>query len=174
MKNTITYKSTKNIIAAAVAIISVFILLSCGGTSSTTEGQDYNKLQELVAAREFEVENDWAFPNNANNINLIGNPNYIKFKNDSVDVFLPYFGVRHSGGNYGDTEGGIVYKGPIDDYEVIENEEKRNIEIKFKGNRNGENLDFNINLFPNNKARTRVVSNQRAPISYEGKITKIN
>ena len=161
-------KYSRKISGLAFFLFASTILMSCGGSNSILDPQDFGDLEEIVAAGDFEVEHSWAFPNNANNINLIGNPNHIIVKNDSVDVFLPYFGVRHAGGNYG-AEGGIIYEGPLRDYEVEENKDKGYIDLKFNGVKDGEEMNFTVTLYPNEKARTRIVSNQRAPISYEGK-----
>lgn len=155
-----------------VFLFILITLVACGGSRHNADEGDFSELQELVEAGEFEIQNDWAFPNNSNNINLIGNPNHLIFKNDSVDIFLPYFGIRHAGGNYADREGGIVYSGPLKDYEKDTDETKGYIVLKFNGVRSGENMSFTVTLYPNKKARTRVISTQRTPISYEGKYRK--
>ncbi|MDT0647629.1 DUF4251 domain-containing protein [Zunongwangia sp. F260] len=151
-------------------LVMCVTLISCGGSRSRTSDSDlkaYEKLQELVNSRGFEIENQWAIPLRGGRINLIGNPNFIRFKGDSADVFLPYFGVRQSGGGYGEG-GGIEYKGPTEDLEIIENRENKNIRIKFDGKMGTESLSFYINLHPNGNAETSVNSNQRDAISYRG------
>ena len=166
------YRGFQIKVIIGVMLCSAFLIFSCGSSNTAADAEGYKELQELVSSRDFEIENDWAFPNSGSNINLIGNPNYIKFKNDSVDIFLPYFGVRYSGGNYGGTDGGIIYKGPMENFEIKENQQKKSIDLQFEGDQNGENLDFNLNLYSNKKVRTTVISTERAPISYEGEINK--
>ncbi|PTX43097.1 uncharacterized protein DUF4251 [Christiangramia gaetbulicola] len=161
------------LIKGGLLAIVLFILISCGGSNITEDSKDYRELQELVSTRQFEIDNNWAYPNVGGNINLIGNPNYLKIKNDSVDIFLPYFGVRHAGGSYGSDKGGFEYAGTVQNLNFKDNPAKNNIEITFETVANGENLDFRITLYPNNTARTFVRSNQRATISYEGKLSKI-
>ncbi|MCH4823110.1 DUF4251 domain-containing protein [Gramella lutea] len=169
MHNFLFYKFIPYRFYSAIYLFILFSIVACGGNKNISDEGDFSELKELVESGDFEIQNDWAFPNNSNNINLIGNPNHLIFKNDSVDIFLPYFGVRHAGGNYADTEGGIVYSGPLNDLEKDVNETKGIILIKFRGMRNGEIMNFDVTLYPNKKARTRVVSTQRTPISYEGK-----
>ncbi|MDX1762026.1 MAG: DUF4251 domain-containing protein [Christiangramia sp.] len=154
----------------SVMLCSAFIFVSCGSRSTTSDSEGFKELQELVSSRDFEIQNDWALPIGGGNINLIGNPNLIKIKNDSVEVYLPYFGVRQSGGNYGSAEGGINFEGKLDNFEIEENASKGNIEVKFEAKENNENYDFIITLFPNRKTRTRVISSQRTSISYEGEV----
>ena len=155
-----------------VKLLLIFVLASCGG-SKTVDEKDYREFRELVSSKEFEIENQWAIPLGGGNINLIGNPNFIKFENDSVDVFLPYFGVRQSGANYGSSEGGIKYNGVLSNFQMNENSRKGSIELEFEAEEDGENYSFAIDLFPNGKARTRVISNERTSISYEGQFSRL-
>ena len=149
----------------------MFLILACGSTKSSgrEDLQNYEQLGELVNSREFEIENDWAVPLRLSTWNLIGNPNFIRFKKDSVEVFLPYFGVRHSGGGYGDN-GGIKYEGLIHKLNIEEDKTKNNILIKFEGRQGSENLQFIITLFSKGNTSTSVNSSERDPISYWGNV----
>lgn len=150
----------------------LLLTLACGGVKKSGSAEavkDFQKLSELVNSGEFEIENDWLMPLGGSMINLIGNPNYIRFKADSVDVFLPYFGVRHSGGGYGRDEG-ISYKGPAKNLNITEDTVKNNIIVNFEGNDGSENLEFYITLYPAGSARTSVNSSQRQAISYHGNV----
>lgn len=158
--------------AKLLAPFFLLLILSCGGikkSGSEENLKDFEKLSELVNSREFEIENEWLMPLGGSNINLIGNPNYIRFQGDSVDVFLPYFGVRQSGGGYGGN-GGIEYKGPAKSLNITEDTVKRNILINFEGEQNNENLEFFIILFQGGSATTSVSSSQRQSISYRGDV----
>ncbi len=165
----------KQKISLVVKLMTPFILLlalACGGikeSSSAGDIKDFQKLSKLVNSREFEIEHEWLMPLGGSMINLIGNPNYIRFKGDSVDVFLPYFGVRHSGGGYG-RDGGIIYKGPPKNLDITEDTTKNNILINFEGQQNNEILEFFITLFPGGSATTSVSSSQRQSISYRGDV----
>lgn len=162
-------------LSIGVKLLVPFILLltiACGGVknSGSAESQkDFQELSELVNSREFEIENEWLSPLGGSMINLIGNPNYIRFKGDSVDVFLPYYGVRQSGGGYG-RNGGIIYKGPAENLNITEDAAKNNILLNFEGRENNENLEFFITFFPGGSATTSVSSSQRQSISYRGDV----
>ncbi|GAA4323454.1 hypothetical protein GCM10023115_52200 [Pontixanthobacter gangjinensis] len=136
------------------------------------EQEDFNELSQLVESGKFEIENTWAIPLGGGNINLIGNPNSIEIMGDSVEVYLPYFGVRQSGGSY-DGEAGIKLKDKIRNLKVDEDPTKGKIDFKFETSQNTENLNFIISLYSNNKARTQVISSQRTSISYDGIISKL-
>lgn len=157
-----------------VAPFIVFFTLACGGikkSGSEEATKDFQKLSELVNSREFEIENEWLIPLGGSAINMIGNPNFIRFEGDSVDVFLPYYGVRHSGGGYGST-GGIKYKGPAKNLNIDKDTSKNSIILNFEG-RDGdsnESLKFFITLFQGGSATTSVSSSQRQSISYRGDV----
>ena len=155
--------------------IVLITLVSCGigrNVSDRLEINDYRELEELVKTGEFGVEHEWALPLRGSMVNLIGNPNYIRFENDSVSVYLPYYGVRHSGGGYG-SEGGIKFEGIPENFEVIEGEEDGKIIVEFEADQGSENLDFRLTLFDNGNATTSVTSSQRDAISYRGKLAAL-
>ncbi|MCJ7757218.1 MAG: DUF4251 domain-containing protein [Gillisia sp.] len=166
-------KKVKSILQLVFLALGLILMsMSCGSTKDTgssTDQQNFEQLRELVNSREFEIENDWAVPLRLTTINLIGNSNFIRFKGDSVEVFLPYFGVRHSGGGYG-ASGGIEYEGPAEDLSIEENMAKNNILIKFEGRQGSEHLQFIITLFTKGNTSTSVNSSDRDPISYWGNV----
>lgn len=144
----------------------IISLMACGGAKTTNEGMA--NLRELVNSRQFEIENQWANPTSGSRVNLIGNNNFLRFNGDNVDIFLPYFGVRHAGGNYGGRDGGIIYKGPVKDLNIVEEENK--IEMRFRGEKDSEDLQFFVILYPNGNSHVVVNSSQRTSISYQGEI----
>ncbi len=149
---------------------TLLLCFSCGSSRNNSEKMEqYSDLQELVNSREFMIENQWAQPLTGSRINLIGNTNYMRFKNDSINLHLPYFGVRHSGGGY-DREGGINYEGPLKNLEINENPEKNRIKLNFKAEQNSEDLSFIVVIFSGGKVNTSVTSSQRNTISYDGEI----
>ena len=169
MKTKIIFKNSKFSILKTLALIGMFFLISCGGgkMSDAERIENMAEVKSLVESRHFEIENQWANPLGGSQINLIGNINYIRFKGDSVEVYLPYFGVRHSGGGYG-TEGGIKFEGPLENLIISENLSKKNISLEFQGKQGNESLDFNISLYSNGNSTTSVNSSQRSSISYRG------
>ena len=165
----------KIVIRKCLILLTIISLVSCGGSRNQTpaaESKAYEELKEQVNSEGFEIENQWAIPLRGGRVNLIGNPNFIRFKGDSAEIFLPYFGVRQSGGGYGDA-GGIEYNGPIENLEIIENPENRNLRINFEGKEGTESLGFHINLHANGTAETSVSSSQRDAISYRGNVKSL-
>ncbi|SKB32221.1 protein of unknown function [Salegentibacter holothuriorum] len=151
-----------------IIILSLILFQNCG---SSVDAAKVEKTNQLVESRQFEIEHDWLNPMSGSRINLIGNPNFIRFKKDSVNLFLPFFGERFSGGGY-NNEGGIIYNGPLKDLEISRDNKNTQI-IEFSARQDSEDLDFTINIYPEGTVNTRVNSSQRSFISYQGKIGKL-
>lgn len=164
-------KSEKKITGLLGSFFLILLLFSCGsGRTNGEAAREMEEIKELVSDRRFEIEHRWADPlRGGGRINLIGNPNFIRFKGDSVDIFLPYFGVRQMGGGY-NREGGIRYEGLARDLKIVEPRGERKLQLTFNGSRDSETLSFMITIFPNNRVHTNVNSSQRDAISYEGEI----
>ncbi len=163
----------------------LFLVVACGVNYSVPDINNFADLKEFAESKELQIENQWANPMRANtvtfinnpnfnsgNVNLIGNPNYIKFKGDSVDIFLPYFGVRQMGGGFND-RGGIKFEGIPEDFKRTENEAKDYVRYEFMGREDSEIYQFYITLYANGNASTSVNSSQRDNISYTGKFSRL-
>jgi hypothetical protein len=147
------------------------IFISCGSADGRVI-KDYDKLQEAINSRTFEIEHLWALPMGGGMIDLIGNPNYIRINKDSVDLFLPYFGVRHGGGGFNSHEGGLIYKGEAKNLSITE-ETKRRVKIRFEGKQDQDELRFSITIYPDGSANTSVVMAQRQTIAYRGSVRQL-
>ncbi len=158
-------------IIVVVVMITGSFFYSCGSANrDMTDDPEYRAMVEDVSDMEFEIENEWANPTQYARVNLLGNPNRIKFENDSVDVYLPFFGERYAGGAYDRDGGAIQFKGVPQNLKIQENPEKGTVKVSFEGNRDTENLDFLITIFSNGVARTSVTSTQRETIVYDGRL----
>lgn len=151
-----------------ILILSFILFQNCG---SSIDAAKIAETRELVDSRKFEIQHEWLSPMSGNRINLIGNPNYIRFYKDSVDLFLPFFGERFAGAGYND-EGGIVYEGPLKDLQINEEEKDKQV-IRFSTDQDTEDLNFIITVYPGGKVNTRVNSSHRSFISYQGEIESL-
>ncbi|MCF6349205.1 MAG: DUF4251 domain-containing protein [Flavobacteriaceae bacterium] len=174
------------------ALVIFMMLISCTSTKIVTEAQQ----KELISwgnEKPFEIISHRALPmptaafnaiansgllapgNSAGNIDLIGNPNYFKMKGDTLSVYLPYFGERRFGGNYGSTQGGIRFDGIPDGNDITWNAKKQRVEMRFKikQERDNEIYDILVFIFPNHTTRIDINSSERTPISYIGNIESL-
>lgn len=161
-------------------MLILLTILGCGSADKRMQDSpEFREIVQEIKDLDFEIENEWALPRRYNRENLLGNANRIKFENDSVNIFLPFFGERHAGGGYND-QGAIQFKGKPKDLQIEENPEKRTVNISFSGSQNTdsgsqntENLDFDITVFSNRRTRTSVTSSQRDMISYDGRVIRL-
>lgn len=175
-----------------IAILLIFIigLISCKSSKTAVSPEEFNTIKELVAQKQFEFVADWALPladnslaqlanagllgigSTSGRVNLTGNSNFMRFKNDSITADLPFYGERQiSSINNNDT--GISFNEPPKDYKVTVNEAKRSIDIHFDISDSTESFQVIMNVFRNNRARVTINSTQRNMIRYDGYIKKI-
>lgn len=163
-----------------------FSFISCG-SSQKTNSTDKWILNNLITEQTFEIESRWAQPmttgaysqavngllppgSTVGQISLIGNSNYLKMEKDSVSAYLPYFGERQMGGNYGGTNGGIEFEGVPEDLEITPTNEN-GYNIRFSINHkesNSENYKVFIQIFHDLNANVVINSSQRLGIRYRG------
>jgi len=146
-------------------ILFLSLFISCGSASNSDS--KIARTNSLVESGKFEIQHDWLTSLGGGRVNILDIPNFIRFENDSVNLFLPFFGERFSGGGY-NRDGGITYEGPVNNYELEEDKNRRI--IKFRTKQNSEIIDFTIYIFPEGNVTTRVNSTERSFISYQGNI----
>ncbi len=170
-------------------IAIAFVLCSCSGSKTVTE-QDINNLnnvQELLGTKQFSLEAQWAYPltigslsqltnagligngNTAGSINLQGNPNFMHIKNDSIHMYLPYYGERRVGGGY-NSNSAVEAKNVMRNYEIKDHSKKNAKVITFDVSQQTETYNVTITTFSNKSSSIVVNSNQRASIRYKGTV----
>jgi hypothetical protein len=175
----------------ALFVIALSFLVSCGTSKVNYTSDDMNALRELVDSKSFEIESDWAYPlpsiglnsianagllppgNNATQINLIGNANYLRIEGDSIKAQLPYYGERQIASNYGSTNTGILLNGLMKDLTVDFNEKKERYELRFQANQDTETYQVTINIFSNRQASMSINSTHRNNIAYRGAVNSV-
>ena len=158
--------------AGFLLVFAMLLFMSCGGNRGAGYVNNFEELERVANEGRFAIENQWVMPMRGSMIDLTGNSNFIRFKGDSVNLFLPYFGVRQSGGGYGDNAG-IEYKGLAEDLNFRKSSNEKNIIVEFEADQGAENFDFRIILFPDGSTNTSVTSSQRDPISYRGHVKEL-
>jgi len=175
------------IVVSILVLLIVFI--SCTSTKIVTEAQQ----KEMVLwgnETPFKIVSHRASPtptaafsavansgllapgNTAANISLIGNVNFFKMDGDTISAYLPYFGERRFGFNFGSNEGGISFNDKPLIEEISYNVKKQRVEMHFriKQERDNEVYDILIFIFANHSTHISVNSSERTPINYYGKI----
>ena len=183
----------KSHIAIFSAFCTAIFLVNCGSTSKSADNRrNGEQLERIIDEGSYEIISDMALPmmtnglnslsnaglfppgSNAGQVNLIGNPNYVRVIGDSVSVYLPYYGERQMGGGYNNDGPGIQFDGIPTNMKVVENTDKQRYEISFQMKRTSEQFNVNMFIFPNLSTAINVNSNQRFPIRYQGRSAEFN
>lgn len=131
---------------------------------------EYQKMLSLIKTADYHFEATNANPQSGQQINLIGNPNFLKVKNDTVNADMPFFGRAYSGLAYGGN-GGIEFNTELKEYEVVENTKKKSINISFKAQGKNDQYACMLSVSGSGYATLTITSNNRATISYYGNLT---
>ncbi len=176
------------------AIINIGLVLllftACKSSDSVNQSSAAEALQtrQLIEAGDFEITMNWANPmatnelnqlgnsgllgvgNSAGRISLIGTTSYMRFKGDSLQVYLPYYGTRQSGARLGNNSGAIEFEGVPREFQKEYNESKRRTDIRFEMKEDSENYNVFISVYANRNAVVSVNSSQRNSITYDGNV----
>ncbi|MCF8360552.1 MAG: DUF4251 domain-containing protein [Prolixibacteraceae bacterium] len=129
-------------------------------------------MKQIIEERNFTFRADHALPISGSSINLTTNPNYLTFSGDSVYCDMPFFGRAYRVDF--DFEGGFDFSGVPHEFEIRTKEKKQKIFIKFKIRDDFDSYHCNLTLTSEESATLTINSNNRASISYWGKISENN
>ncbi len=160
-------------------VLLVFVTIVSGQTKSDKKKikkekaeKEYVAIKKMIDSKAFVFEGDWANPTRGTMINLIGNANYLKISKDSVDVYLPYFGVLHSAVNYG-SGGGLKFNTLFKNYSVKYNDKKKRVRIKFESKNKSELFNMMLDVYGGGSASLSVSGSHRNSISYNGVVSEV-
>jgi hypothetical protein len=124
----------------------------------------------LVDSKEFEFVSVMAYPQGYKSVDMISNPNFLRFKKDTIHSEMPYFGRGYIGIGYGGS-GGLDFKGAIQDYSITKDEKKYIMKAKVKDK--SDVYDITLIVFIEGNASLTINTSNRSPINYRGSIDKI-
>lgn len=165
------------------------LILSCSSSRQNvySEAESQNLLERL-SNDPYVIELQWARPlttaemsrlygselmpaaSQSGQINIMDSANYIKKLNDTVMLYLPYFGTRQLSVNPSDSNSAIRFVGIPETYAVNFNEKKQNHSIIMKLKTRTELLNVSIQVFNKDKVQVNINSSHRTSITYSGGI----
>lgn len=170
-----------------VLIVGLLLILT-GCASQKVETPEMkrmaDKIKQKVADKDLEIFVNAANPlanqeiakigllpagSTANRI-LLNGDEYLKFKGDSLSVYLPYFGTQQLPGEYNKGTQGIQFDLPYESYKVDYNEKKKVHTLKWRLKSQREFLTVIVKLFRSGKATVYVNSSHRTAINYDGNL----
>ena len=141
-------------------------------SKNNKKAEQYQFVQELIQAGEFEFIGLRATPQKGRQVDLQSHTNYMRISNGNAAADMPYFGVAHNPG-YGGGDSGVRFDGTPIDYKVEENDKKRKVVIKFRMKEKMEVYDCILTISSIENATFSVTSSRRSSITYYGRVIKL-
>nr|WP_321409890.1 DUF4251 domain-containing protein [uncultured Carboxylicivirga sp.] len=164
-------------------IVALFIVGIIGlNYSQNSYSQDKNSRKEkqkeefaetlqLIESGNYMFVPDRALPLGGGSFDLSSHFGFLKITDNNADSDMPFFG-RAFQASYGNTEGGMKFKGEMLEKKIEINERKNSIEVIFKVSDN-DFYKVRISIFSGGSATVGITSNNRSFISYYGRISAI-
>lgn len=164
----------------------IFILAICFhfyNCKSTATIAEIENLKRVVNQKNFEITANSATPiafantrglenllppgSNLANINLVNIQNYIKVKNDSLQISLPYYGELQIATAY-NNDAGINFDGIPTTLKFEFDVKKSKYQIQYEAKLKNESINIYITLFTGKRCRFSINSSNRTSITYDG------
>lgn len=133
--------------------------------------EQQQKTEALMAGEKFIFEANRAFPMGYSSIDLTTNPNSISFTSAFIKSDMPYFGRATGGIPYGGADGGLKFEGIPEEFSIEKG--KKNYLLKAKVKDRSDSYVIHLTIFFDGGASLVITSNNRANISYNGSILKL-
>jgi hypothetical protein len=168
----------------SIAYLFVSILFLACASSKRLNEEDFSNFKNKIEDKKLEITFEWANPlglgnvrgidklfingSTQNNINLIGNQNFFRIKNDSLHIELPYYGTHQITAPTPGANIGISFEGiPKTDTLEFDNE-KQKATLKYDFKTKNDSYNMRLTLFPGNRSYLSVTSDRKTAISYTG------
>ena len=165
------------------ALIAILLLLmttpvAMGQVDSLTgrqlrnfqKDQAYKQVKDLVESGNFQFVAVWGQPQGGGRLDLNGNNNYVRIEDNHVDTFLQYFGRVYNGRIANGNNGGILFQGDMENWEVRYDEKKRKINYRFTHKTGPETYELIMRIGAGGGASVTVSSSARDFMSFDGYI----
>jgi hypothetical protein len=169
----INAKIMKNVIVLFMALLMGSSLLFAQEVSNKSMMKEekankaYAATRALIESGQFEFIADRLISSTGYTKSIITTPNNIRIKGEQVEVHLPYFGEARANTPYM-SDGGIKYKGLMEDYTVEFKDDKRRAIVRFSIDKGIEEHNFIMTIHREGNSRVTVISSGRTSISYYG------
>lgn len=166
----------KNILFTFIA--SLFFTISCTSQNMVADAQttallstkEFTFQAERISSMNAEVMNNAVLNKSLSGVQVLSYGYGITFKNNEMDVHLPFFGRAYSS-TRNQSEGGFNFTSKNFNYSETKNKKGKTI-ITIKPNDiNYVNTIF-LEVSANGKAYVSINANDRSPISFSGYISK--
>jgi hypothetical protein len=126
------------------------------------------QIEKMVSDTDFVFVARTALPTGMKSVNLTSNPNYVKFKPDLIDSYMPYFGRAYTSVGYG-SDTGLKFKGKPDEFKISKT--KKAFQINATVSSPADKFSLSLSVGFEGSASLSITSNNRSTISYQGEIS---
>jgi hypothetical protein len=163
--------------AKFTTLLIVLLFLITNGFSQEKSKKELKEEKKIEKQRQTEAMiNDTNFvfkartalPSGMRSVNLSTNPNYVKFKPDLIDSYMPYFGKAYSGVGYG-SDTGLKFTGKPEEFTIEKEAKAFQIDAVVSSTTDKFNISLSVGF--EGSATLTITSNSRSTISYQGEIS---
>ena len=154
----------------AFAVALIFGFISCGSVKPTAEQQQQQKLlREKIQSLHYRFIATFVVPRGNFQPRYLTSEYDLKISKDTVEAFLPYFGVAYEA-PADLTGGGIKFLSKDFDYRINPGKKAGNwiVNIRIRDQRN--EILLLLNIWENGNADLDVMDTSRQSISFRGKV----
>lgn len=129
------------------------------------------QVEKMLDAKSFIFIATVAFPSQVyNSVQLASSSNYLEFRPDRIESFMPFYGNAYSGVGF-DGDPGIKFKGKPEKFSVKKGKNKYIIKVIVNGEHDIYKLSLSVKF--DGDSYLTVTSTNRSSISYNGAISAI-
>lgn len=148
-------------------------LVACGSsrlsdTKALAAERRFAQVADSLYAGRFTVVFDYVVPQRMLPRHLTSTYT-LRILGDSVESYLPYFGVAYRAGYDGGRVSPLVFTGHIDHYRLSAGK-KGSYTITFSTRHHSELMEYQLDVFENGRAGLQVHSSDRESISFNGEM----
>ena len=164
-----------------IVLSSLFVVFSVQAQTKTEKKQKKKEIaeQQYLATKDLINTGSFSFvawetiPIGGSRIFLNTVPNYTNLEGEQADIYLPYYGAVRMSNRYS-PEGGIKFKGTVENYQVEFKDDKQTVRVFFEAQRDNERFEFTFDIFKDGWTTLVVASSRRNPITYNGKTSELD
>jgi hypothetical protein len=160
----------------SISVLLLSLVVSTGYSQEKTK-KELKAEKKIERQRQVEaIVNDKVFvfvartalPTGMRSVNLTTNQNYVKFKPDLIDSYMPFYGQGYSGIGYGG-DSGLKFTEKPEEFTVVKTKKAYEINVIVSSTADKFRLSMNVGF--EGSATLTITSNNRSTISYQGEIS---
>jgi hypothetical protein len=160
--------------------IVILIALTMGITSGYSQEKLSKKekkqfrlqeIENLVNSKSFVFVAKTAMPIGMRPVNLSLDWNYVRFRPELIDSYLPFYGNAYSGVGYSSLDNGIKFTAKPESFTTERN--KKSYQVSATVNTENENYRLSLQIGTEGNASLTVTSHNRSTISFMGELRPV-